>query len=155
MTIEIKELSADEIPAYAALIKEVYAEFVAADYPEEGNRTFYDFIDQRNIRTRLGNGNLMVCAKVDGDIVGAHEIRDGNHIALFFVKTSFHHKGIGRMMFDYSLRHVLQHSPDARVITVNSSPYAVPVYRGLGFAAVSPMQTRDGISFYPMEYGIK
>jgi len=37
------------------------------------------------------------------------------------------------------------------VMTVNSSPYAVDIYRRLGFHAISEEQLTDGIRFTPMK----
>ena len=39
-----------------------------------------------------------------------------------------------------------------KAFTVHSSPYAVEVYRHLGFAATGPEQTVNGLRFTPMEY---
>ena len=36
--------------------------------------------------------------------------------------------------------------------TVNSAPYAVDIYRHLGFAETGPEQTINGIRFTPMAY---
>lgn len=38
-------------------------------------------------------------------------------------------------------------------LTVNSSPYAVPVYYKLGFCDVDKEQVVNGLRFTPMEYG--
>ena len=37
-------------------------------------------------------------------------------------------------------------------LTVNSSPYAVEVYRHLGVHAMAPEQLTDGIRYTPMRY---
>lgn len=37
------------------------------------------------------------------------------------------------------------------IMTVNSSPYAVPVYEKLGFHATGSEQTVNGLRFTPME----
>ena len=154
MNVEISELRIDEIHFYSNLIKEVFDEFVAIDYPDEGNRTFYNFIAEDAILQRLEKGNIMVCAKIDGEIVGAHEVRDKNHIALFFVKTQHHNKGIGKELFNFSLKLIVNKYHEITVITVNSSPYALNIYKRLSFIEESEIQEKDGIKFYPMEYRI-
>ena len=40
--------------------------------------------------------------------------------------------------------------PDLVAITVNSSPYAVPIYERLGFRQTKPEQVVDGIRIVPM-----
>ena len=39
-----------------------------------------------------------------------------------------------------------------QVFTVHSSPYAVEVYRHLGFVPTDEEQTVDGLRFTPMQY---
>lgn len=72
---------------------------------------------------------------------------NGNHIALFFVNSKYHRQGIGRKLFEV----VVQNSTGEK-ITVNSSPYAVKVYKKLGFVPDSEEQIVDGIRFTPMTY---
>ena len=154
MDVLIREVTPSDIPAYAALIRSVYDEFVAPDYPEEGNRTFYDFIDEAACRARLDAGNFMICAEADGKIVGAHEVRNGNHISLFFVAKEFHGRGIGRMLFEEARFRIDLAQPDVTEITVHSSPYAVTVYERLGFEKTGPLEQRSGIIFQPMAYSL-
>ncbi len=155
MKPEISELKIDEIGSYSGLIKEVYDEYVAIDYPEEGNRTFYSFISEDAILERMKNKNFMICAKSGGAIIAAHEIRDKNHIALFFVKKEYHNMGIGRSLFDHSLTMIKNRYPEIEVITVNSSPYALNIYKKMGFIQKSEICRQNGIKFYPMEFRIK
>lgn len=55
--------------------------------------------------------------------------------------------GIGRRLFETAVK-----SRPEKCITVNASPYAVPVYRRLGFVPTDKMQETKGIKFLPMEY---
>ena len=73
--------------------------------------------------------------------------KNGTHIALFFVNGAHHRRGIGKRLFQAAL----SDCPADRM-TVNSSPYAVPVYHRLGFSDISAEQTVSGIRFTPMEY---
>ena len=42
-----------------------------------------------------------------------------------------------------------------QVFTVNSSPYAVEIYRHLGFVPTDDEQSVDGLRFTPMQYSSK
>ncbi|MEZ7892608.1 MAG: GNAT family N-acetyltransferase [Candidatus Wallbacteria bacterium] len=154
MNINIRKINANEIDEFRILIKEVYDEYVACDYSEIGSRTFYDFIEINKMRERYNNGNLMIGAFSLNEMAGACEIRNGSHIALFFVKKSYQKMGIGRKLFDYSLKIAREKTPDMKIMTVNSSPYALDIYKKLGFKVVSELQEKDGIKFIPMEYKI-
>ena len=71
---------------------------------------------------------------------------EGSHIALFFVDPAFHRQGIGRLLFQAYLA-----EGGRGRITVHSSPYAVEVYRQLGFSPTAEEQlSPDGIRYTPM-----
>ena len=61
--------------------------------------------------------------------------------------AAYHRRGIGKKLFD-AMRRDYAHP----VFTVNSSPYAVEVYRHLGFVPTGEEQTVDGLRFTPMQY---
>jgi predicted GNAT family N-acyltransferase len=45
-------------------------------------------------------------------------------------------------------------NPAVEVLTVNSSPFAVDIYKSLGFRNAAAMQVKSGIRYYPMEYRV-
>ena len=61
--------------------------------------------------------------------------------------AAYHRRGIGKKLFD-AMRRDYAHP----VFTVNSSPYAVEVYRHLGFVPTDEEQSADGLRFTPMQY---
>lgn len=68
----------------------------------------------------------------------------------FFVDAAYHRRGIGRRLFA-AMRRDYAH----QVFTVNSSPYAVEVYRHLGFVPTDDEQSVDGLRFTSMQYSPK
>lgn len=69
------------------------------------------------------------------------------HICCFFVKAQYHRQGIGRRLWEYLLENSL-----SKIITVNSSPYAVCVYHKFGFTDLDTEQVSDGIRYTAMKY---
>ena len=61
--------------------------------------------------------------------------------------AAYHRRGIGKKLFD-AMRRDYAHP----VFTANSSPYAVEVYRHLGFVPTDEEQSADGLRFTPMQY---
>lgn len=155
MQLEVSALNHGEISDYCALIHEVYDEYVAPGYPDEGNRTFYDFMTEENIHEIMHAGGLAVAARVDGMITGACMFKSPDHLSAFFVKNKFQGKGIGRMMFAYALRSIKRDNPELEIINVNASPFAFGVYKRLGFVQTDGKQQKDGIIYYPMEYSVR
>ncbi len=146
----IREMNFNDISGINLLIKEVFDKFMAADYTAEGIKNFYEFISPASLRERLSAGNLFFIAEKDDVPAGVIELRDNSHIALFYVKESFHGTGIGRKLFEHALQSPLFKSRD-RVITVNSSAYAEPVYVKFGFVRHVPATMKDGMAFIFMQ----
>ena len=149
------ELVTDEINCVSNMINNVFDEFVGEDYSEEGNKVFKDYISPRNILTRLNEKNSRFFTARQGDeIIGILEIKNMDHISLFFIKKGFHGKGIGKKLFKYYLRSIKNENSEIKTISVNSSIYAEKIYSKLGFVKTDEMQEKDGIKYVPMEYQI-
>ena len=65
-------------------------------------------------------------------------MREPQHIGDFFVKSDYHRKGVGRDLFE-----TMRRDCDLQEFTVNSSPYAVKIYKYLGFIPTDPRDTTD------------
>lgn len=139
----VRRLNENEIPAALNLSWEVFSEFEAPEYSEEGIREFRKSLDDKE-RTRM----LTFYGAFDGEqLVGTLCMREPQHIGGFFVKADYHRKGIGRSMFE-----TMRKDYDRQEFTVNSSPYAVEVYRHLGFKETDTEQTVNGLRFIPMRF---
>jgi len=140
MRIDIAKLHHSRLQEAMDLVWETFVEFEAPEYPEEGILTFHNFICNERELERLE----IFGAEIGGVVVGVLAMR-GDHISLFFVKEEVQNQGIGRALWEYFLGQC-----QAGKITVNSSPYAVPIYERLGFQAVDEEQLTDGIRYTPM-----
>jgi GNAT superfamily N-acetyltransferase len=120
--LNISELDRNEVNILSNMVNNVFEEFVGKDYSDIGNNTFKDFIEPKNISERLGNNNnKCFVAKYNNEIIGILEIRNKDHISLFFVKKEFHKKGIGKKLFEYYINTLKQENTEINIITVNSS----------------------------------
>ncbi|QHI73614.1 GNAT family N-acetyltransferase [Aminipila terrae] len=140
----IKKISTENRKKALALVLSVFMQYEAPEYSQQGIKTFIDFISNKDSI----DGLKMYGAFREKDIVGVIATRnDGNHIALFFVHEIYHGQGIGRKLFET----VISESTGEK-ITVNSSPYAVKIYKKLGFLPDSDEQIADGLRYIPMTY---
>ena len=89
---------------------------------------------------------IIYAAFIENKIVGVLAMRE-SHISLFFVNKNYHRQGVGRSLFK-----VIKEDYRGKKITVNSSPYAVNIYKKLGFAAKDHEQVTNGIRYTPMIY---
>ena len=142
--MEIKEIEKAQIPEAIDLIWTTFLQFEAPDYSEEGVQSFRDFVKDKEIISTLEFWGAYDNQELKG-VIATNENR--RHICCFFVKAQYHRQGIGRKLWEHLLANC-----SSEVITVNSSPYAVPVYHKLGFADTDVEQLSDGMRYTPMKY---
>lgn len=146
----IKAIHAASLSPALALIKRVFDEYEAPDYSPEGIAQFHSFISYENIVANLDGGNFKCWGAYENErILGVIATRNINHIAMFFVDGAHHRKGIGRQLYQTVADDAKQNGK--AFITLNSSPYAVPVYHRLGFGYTDVERVTDGIRYTPMK----
>ncbi len=133
-----------------ALVRDVFWEFEAIEYEDEGVLEFENYIGYENIARHMQEGSLAMLACFENKrLAGVLALRTPGHISLLFVAKAHQRKGIARALLGEMARCLAQVA-GTQELTVNSSPYAVPVYQKLGFAPTGPQQTKNGIRFTPM-----
>ena len=144
MEYNIRKLESFETESALDLVNKVFMEFEAPDYSEEGVEEFNKSMRDEEYLSKL----CMYGAYSNEKLIGVIATRsEGTHIALFFVDSGFQGKGVGRSLFQTVLDDC-----NSNRITVNSSPYAVPIYKKLGFTETDTEQAVNGLRFTPMEY---
>ncbi len=155
--IDIRTMLPGESQAVCEVVIRTFNEFVAPGYSAEGLSSFYQYVTPEALEKRLFEGHFILVA-FDTEaktIVGAIEVRNHNHISLLFVDKAYHRQRIARQLFGRALNNCYRWSPIRAMsegITVNSSPYAVPIYEKLGFKKTGDEQVKNGIRFVPMIY---
>ena len=139
----VRRLAPEEIPAALELCWRVFLEFEAPEYSPEGVAAFRASLDDKE-RTRRLN---FYGAFDGGQLVGVLCMRPPQHIGGFFVDAAYHRRGIGRRLFE-----AVRQDYETQAFTVNSSPYAVEVYRRLGFTPTDTEQLTDGLRYTPMRF---
>ena len=154
MSVEIRELVKADIVSAMDMVWNVFSEFIAPDYVEEGINTFRAFIKPDLVMNKMDRGEFRIWgAFADEKIVGVIALRPPNNIALFSVDGQYHKQGIGRALFQ-TVRNDKTAIQGWKKIAVNASPYAAPIYRRLGFVPTDTEQTVNGMRFTPMEFTI-
>ena len=143
----IRKIKQEEIEKALFLVWQVFQQYEAPDYTKEGVQEFYKSIHDENYLSSLDWYGAFVQEKLIGVIATRN---NGTHIALFFVDGKYHRKGIGRHLFQ-----TVQIKCCSDKMTVNSSPYAVPIYHKLGFKDTNVEQTVNGLRFTPMELNVE
>ncbi len=141
---KIKKMSKEELNNTVPFIWKVFYEYEAENYPEAEEKAFWDVINDKSFLNEL----VAYGAYIEDRLVGVIATRNrGAHIALFFVDGEYQRRGIGRALFNTILK-----ENNASIVTVNSSIFALPIYKKLGFIQSDEMHMKDGIKYIPMEY---
>lgn len=151
---QISGLPQARLSEAVTLIRGVFLEFVASGYSNDGINVFLDFISPEKLRKRILASELTLTACFHkGIIIGVIGMEAVGHISLLFVSKKFHRKGIARALIESACKPLA--GSDIPAITVNSSPYAVEIYKRLGFETTEEEQCLDGIRFTPMELHLR
>lgn len=147
MNVEISRLELSELSEAKKLVKKVFMTFEAPEYSKEGVAHFLTYLDEELEMELAANRVQVWCWKDAQQIVGLLAVRLPAHLALLFVDEAYHRQGIAKQLFQEMLSELIPEQ-----ITVNSSPYAVPIYERLGFQIEGNEKTVSGIRFQSMVY---
>jgi len=148
--IVYRDMQAGEEGEVSDLIARVFEEFIAPGYTEEGRQEFLRYARAGALLERMQAGNATLVACAGSQIVGVLQARDGSHISMLFVEKAFQGRGISRALLSRAIALARKANPDVAQMTLNSSPYALPIYEKLGFRATTAEQIQNGIRFTPM-----
>ncbi|MBE6993693.1 MAG: GNAT family N-acetyltransferase [Ruminococcaceae bacterium] len=149
---EIRQIQGAELEEALALVWEVFAEFQAPDFTDEGIEEFWRFIDLEYMTMQVGEGAMTFWGAYEDDyLVGVCAFRGLDHIALLFVDAEYQRRGIGTALVKKAVSDCKKLDPALHRVTVNSSEYGLPFYAALGFEATAGLTEEDGMTFIPME----
>lgn len=142
--MEIIKIEKEGLHQAVSLIWKTFLQFEAPEYSAEGVQSFRTFLYNKEIA-----GTVEFWGAYDhNELKGVIATRaNRTHICCFFVRAQDQKQGIGKKLWEYLLKH-----SDSKTITVNSSPYAIPVYHKFGFTDTGAEQLTDGIRYTPMKF---
>lgn len=149
---EIKPIAdgqAEVLGQAMALVRNVFNEFEAPEYPPEGVREFMGYIQPDAIAGRIRRGELLVWGLWQGGVLaGVLALRLPGDISLLFVDKAYHRQGMARELFEVARLCALE--AGAAEMKVHASPYAVDAYGHFGFVSTGPAVLENGIRYIPM-----
>jgi GNAT superfamily N-acetyltransferase len=150
----IRPATTDDAPALSRLIQPLARKFITFEFSAAGARTLLESMTAENFRDRIAGGFRYHVAELDGALAGAVGVRDNSHLYHLFVAQHFHGQGLGRLLWETGRDESLHNGNPGR-ITVNSSRYAVPFYRRLGFVDLNQPGSIPEVICFPMVWTLK
>ena len=150
-----REMAPGEEQEACDLVARVFKDFVGIVYSNEGVHEFLQYAQPELLSQRLQTNHFALVAEIHGQIGGVIEVRNHDHISLFFVEGEWQRRGIGKQLWRHALERCLANRAGLKKITVLSAPEAVGAYCTLGFETEGPEQTVKGIRFVPMVFNVK
>ena len=92
--MEIRHLTPAEIPQGLELVRDVFLEFEAPDYPPEGVEEFFRFLDDPQ------QASLCFYGAWDGTVLRGVLAARKEHICLLFVRREYHRQGTARALIE-------------------------------------------------------
>jgi len=149
--VTIRDAEPEDAEAISALILSLTSFFLADPADPEAAAPFFATISPEALRANLTDGRYRYqLAESGGELAGVVGVRNDAHLYHLFVAAPFHRQGLAARLWA-AARQAARAAGNPGRFTVNSSRYAVPVYRRLGFRVTGPEVLKDGIAFIPME----
>lgn len=146
--IHIRRGAIEDSPAISRLILPLGRKFIARDFSPEGVQTLLDSFQEASILRYFQSGYRYHLAECAGRLVGVVAVRDNSHLYHLFVDETCHRRGIARSLWDIAKRESIAAGNPGR-FTVNSSLFALEIYRRLGFVETGTPECRHGVVFVP------
>ncbi len=120
------------------------------DFDDDGLEFFLRSVEAKSIREYMDQGFPYLVAEENSEIIGVIAIKDYSHMFHLFVDKSHHKRGIAKMLWDEMRRYSLERG-NRGFFTLNSTTYALPVYKRWGFEITSKAKSAYGIRYTPMK----
>jgi len=143
--ITLRPATAADFSALADLLHALAQVFIVPGMPPEAAATFLRENDKDAMLAYRAQGHVVTLAEIGGELAGFIAIRPPSHLFHLFVAQPFQRRGVARALWRAG-------RGDAERFTVNSSPYAIPVYTAMGFVCAGPLACHHGVTFQPMTF---
>lgn len=148
--IKYRRMTQGDETKVSEFISVVFNEYVAPRFSQDGIDEFMKYIKPDAIEAQLKENHFAFIATLGEKILGIIEVRNNNHVALFFVDGNFQRKGIGKKLLQKALELCSSNDTEFSKMTVNAAPNSTMAYEAMGFESIGIEQCINGIRFFPM-----
>ena len=125
-------------------------QYIAHEFSSEGAANLFASLEADAIEGYLASAYEYHVAEEDGVLAGVVGVRDNSHLYHLFVADEFRGRGFARELWGVA-RDTCREAGNIGEFTVNSSRFAVGMYRKFGFVETGPPETKEGVTSIPMK----
>jgi len=148
--MQIRRATIEDAAAISDLIRPLAERYIANEFSPEGAANLLASMEADAIEGYLASGYEYHVAEEDGMLVGVVGVRDNSHLYHLFVADEFRGRGFARELWRVA-RDACRAAGNVGEFTVNSSRFAVAMYRKFGFVETGPPETKNGVTSVPMK----
>lgn len=148
---QIRLMESGEEAPVCKLVERVFITNEASEISQQSISLFLSYANPVRMAERVAQDFCFVLVAVQADqLIGMIEVRNYNHIALLFVDDEHQRQGIASSLLEVAIEKCREKNATLRRITVNASPYGLPVYAHWGFHPIGEEIEVDGMLFTQM-----
>lgn len=148
---QIRLMESGEEAPVCKLVERVFITNEASEISQQSISLFLSYANPVRMAERVAQDFCFVLVAVQADqLIGMIEVRNYNHIALLFVDDEHQRQGIASSLLEVAIEKCREKNAALRRITVNASPYGLPVYAHWGFHPIGEEIEVDGMLFTQM-----
>ena len=148
---QIRLMESGEEAQVCKLVERLFIKNEANEISQQSISLFLSYANPVRMAERVAQDFCFVLVAVQDDqLIGMIEVRNYNHIALLFVDDGHQRQGIASSLLEVAIKKCREKNAALRRITVNASPYGLPVYAHWGFHPIGEEVEMDGMLFTQM-----
>jgi len=144
MNISLRTATPADAPAVSALVQAVFGEFIAPDWEPQAREVFATESSPERFAQLLAEPAFASVAEAGERLIGFILLPTPNLLAFLFIDSSAHRQGVATALWQAARAHLEATYPAVKTVELNSSPYAIPAYKALGFYPISEPFRRGG-----------
>jgi GNAT superfamily N-acetyltransferase len=144
MNISLCTATPADAPAVSALVQTVFGEFIAPDWEPQAREVFATESSPERFAQLLAEPAFASVAEAGERLIGFILLPTPNLLAFLFIDSSVHRQGVATALWQAARAHLEATYPAVKTVELNSSPYAIPAYKALGFYPISESFRRGG-----------
>ena len=147
MNSHVRQAEPDDALAISSLVQACFIEHVAPDWESSAQQEFLRDTTAEKLAARIAESALVELYEDKGQILGVLLLPRPTLVQLFFVAPDQLRRGIGKALWEVARKHLEERYSEVKTVELNSSPYAVPAYKALGFFPISePFRRRGAVA---------